>query len=40
VLRDYVQWAVADVLAYAPREAVIPDKLDVPRWSWDGPVSG
>jgi len=39
VLRDYMQWAVDDVLQYAPRDAVVPDKLDVPGWSWDGPVS-
>jgi hemoglobin len=35
-LRAYMEWAVADVLAYSPRDAVVPDGLPVPRWSWEG----
>ena len=34
-LRAYMEWAVADVLAYPERDDV-PADLPVPRWSWDG----
>jgi hemoglobin len=36
VLRDYMIWAVADVMSYSPRDSVVPDSLAVPQWSWDG----
>jgi hemoglobin len=39
VLRDYMEWAVADVMSYAPHDAVVPAVAAVPRWSWDGLVS-
>lgn len=32
----YMEWAIADVVAYAPRNATVPEDLPVPRWSWDG----
>jgi len=35
-LRAYMEWAVADVLAYSPEEAVVPADLPIHRWSWDG----
>jgi hemoglobin len=35
-LRAYMEWAVADVLAYSPPDAVVPADLPIPRWSWDG----
>jgi hemoglobin len=35
-LRAYMEWAVADVLAYSPVGAVVPAGLAVPRWSWEG----
>jgi len=35
-LRAYMEWAVADVLVYAPYDAVVPAGVPVPRWSWDG----
>jgi hemoglobin len=35
-LRAYMEWAVGDVLAYAPSGATVPKALPVPRWSWDG----
>lgn len=35
VLRNYMRWAVADVLAHDDPDA-IPAGLAVPRWSWDG----
>jgi hemoglobin len=38
-LRAYMEWATADVMSYAPRSAVVPDRAAVPRWSWDGPVA-
>jgi hemoglobin len=35
-LRAYMEWAVADVLAFSPRDAVVPTDLPIPHWSWDG----
>lgn len=35
-LRAYMEWAVADVLVYSPVGSRVPEKLRVPRWSWDG----
>jgi hemoglobin len=35
-LRAYMEWAVAEVLAYSPREAVVPPRMRTPRWGWDG----
>ena len=35
-LRAYMEWAVGDVLQYAPLGTVAPGALSVPRWSWDG----
>ena len=37
-LRSYMEWAVADVLAHEDRDAV-PERIPVPRWSWDGPAT-
>jgi hemoglobin len=37
-MRAYMEWAVADVLTYSPIDAVVADRLPVPRWTWDGPV--
>lgn len=36
-LRAYMEWAVSEVLSYAPSRAQVPAGLPVPRWSWDGP---
>ena len=35
-LRAYMEWAVADVMVYAPYGATAPPGRTVPRWSWDG----
>lgn len=35
-LRAYMEWAVRDVLRYAPADAVVPAGRPVPRWTWDG----
>jgi hemoglobin len=35
-LRDYMTWAVAEVLAYPEPGAVVPNGLAMPHWSWDG----
>ena len=35
-LRAYMEWAVADVLAYSPVDAVVPTGRPMPHWSWDG----
>jgi hemoglobin len=37
-LRAYMEWAVADVLVYAPEDAEVPIGAPMPRWSWDGLV--
>jgi len=35
-LRAYMEWAVADVLAYSPVDATVPSGRPMPKWSWDG----
>ena len=35
-LHDYMRWAVDDVLAYSPHDAVVPTGAAMPRWGWDG----
>jgi hemoglobin len=35
-LRAYMEWAVGDVLAWSPVDAVVPEGRPMPRWSWDG----
>ena len=35
-LRSYMEWATRDVLHYAPRDAVVPEDMKVPRWTWNG----
>ena len=35
-LRAYMQWAIRDVMAYSPADAVVPGAIPVPRWSWAG----
>ena len=37
-LRAYMEWAVLEVMSYAPETSGVPGGLRVPRWSWDGPV--
>lgn len=32
----YMEWAVAQVLEYSPKDAVAPTGLPMPRWSWTG----
>lgn len=39
-LRSYMEWAVADVMAYSPRGSAVPKEMVVPRWSWDGLAAG
>jgi hemoglobin len=36
-LTAYMEWAVAEVLAYSPEDAVVEPNLAVPRWGWNGP---
>jgi hemoglobin len=35
-LRDYMRWAVQEVLDCSPPDAEVPPDLPMPRWSWDG----
>lgn len=35
-LRSYMEWAIADLMAYSPVDSSVPAGLDMPRWSWDG----
>lgn len=38
-LREYMEWAVAAVMAVSPQGSVVPEGLPLPRWSWDGLVT-
>jgi hemoglobin len=35
-LRAYMEWAVGEVMSYAPPDSAVPTNAAVPRWSWDG----
>jgi hemoglobin len=35
-LRSYMEWAVREVVSYAPEGAVVAQSLPTPRWGWDG----
>lgn len=35
-LRDYMEWAVAEVMVYSPSGSTVQPGLAMPRWSWDG----
>ena len=37
-LRDYMEWAVAQVMDISPPGSVVPESLPFPHWSWDGLV--
>ncbi|NKQ54640.1 oxidoreductase [Amycolatopsis sp. K13G38] len=39
-LRDYMEWAVAEVLSYPTDDIPVPSRLPMPRWSWHGPEAG
>jgi hemoglobin len=39
-LRDYMTWAVDEVLVLRDRETVVPASLGMPHWDWDGLVTG
>jgi hemoglobin len=35
-LRDYMAWAVDEVVSYAPAGTTVAPGLPIPRWGWDG----
>lgn len=35
-MRDYMRWAVGDVLSYSDPDAVAAPGSAMPRWGWDG----
>lgn len=35
-MRAYMEWAVQEVMQYAPADADVPAGLRVPRWTWGG----
>ncbi len=35
-LRAYMEWAVAEVLSYSPKDAEVAPALPTPHWGWDG----
>jgi hypothetical protein len=37
-MRDYMRWAVDDVLSYSADDARVPNGVAMPQWSWDGLV--
>jgi len=37
-LDAYMHWAVDEILEVGPPEAVVPEDLQVPHWSWAGLV--
>jgi len=37
-LRAYMVWAVDQVLGYGPPDTVVPERVPMPHWDWDGLV--
>jgi hemoglobin len=37
-LHAYMTWAVDEVLVLGPTDTVVPEGVQLPRWSWDGLV--
>jgi hemoglobin len=35
-MRAYMRWAVDNVLAYSPEDALVPDGVAMPLWGWEG----
>jgi hemoglobin len=35
-MRDYMRWAVDDVLSYSPEGSLVPGEARLPRWGWNG----
>lgn len=35
-LRDYMEWAVSQVMAVSPQGSKVPESLPMPLWTWDG----
>jgi hemoglobin len=38
-LREYMEWAVREVLSYSPRGSTVPPSAPLPHWSWTGLVA-
>ena len=38
-LHDYFVWATSYMTAYPDSPDDVPDDLQIPRWSWDGPAT-
>jgi hemoglobin len=39
-MRDYMRWAVDNVLLYSPEDAVVPANAAMPHWDWSGLLTG
>jgi hemoglobin len=39
-LKDYFHWATAGLATHPETPDDVPDGLDLPHWSWEGPVGG
>ena len=35
-MREYMEWAVAEVMAISPEGSAVAELLPMPSWSWDG----
>lgn len=38
-LKNYMTWAVGEVMSCLPAGSVVAADLPMPRWGWDGPVA-
>jgi hemoglobin len=36
-MRSYIEDATREVMSYAPLGSAVPEAVNVPRWSWNGP---
>jgi len=35
-LKSYMEWAVAEVMSYAPHNSTVESGQKIPQWTWDG----
>lgn len=38
-LKDWFRWATGLMAAYPDSKDAVPDTPEIPKWSWDGPVT-
>jgi hemoglobin len=40
VLHDYFEWSTGRMAEHPESPDAVPDRVSLPKWSWDGPIDG